>query len=301
MGDIKFGTPYITRTITQCGAEYGAPKETILYYYAVPVTLPEGYFTAKDRSTSKTIWGSKVSTNRDSLLSFGYGDCSYTDRSRLKSDFASMKNDWMEKEKVKYKDLIFSKTMDQLDIAMGAAVVDERFDLYTPMGRDYSYDNLSKASSLALEGYDEIYESGYNKKAAKKLNGAVMIWEETLKEAESDKSVKYDRAVVMGLMDNLSNAYFYLYNPDKALDYAVKARDLHGYLTPQQAAYYDNRINYINSQRMAMRRNKTIIDDIYSMYKYTEDFEVNKWHQKEREVNRVKADYIDYADDLSDY
>lgn len=90
--------------------------------------------------------------------------------------------------------------------------------------KDHSYDDLTKAYTIAKQGYDLVYQTRDRKNAHAKLTEAINIWKQALTESNlSDNKSRINDKVTALLFYNIGEAYMWMSNYDEAELYINKA------------------------------------------------------------------------------
>jgi len=90
--------------------------------------------------------------------------------------------------------------------------------------KDYNYDDLTNAYTLAKQGYDLIYQTRDRKNGQAKLTEAINVWKKALSESNvGDNKSRINEKVTALLYYNIAEAYMWMSNFDEAEQYINKA------------------------------------------------------------------------------
>ena len=90
--------------------------------------------------------------------------------------------------------------------------------------KDWSYDDLTKAYTLAKQGYDLIYQTRDRKNGHAKLQEAINIWKQALTESNvNDNKSRINEKVTALIYYNIAEAYMWMSNFDEAEQWINKA------------------------------------------------------------------------------
>jgi hypothetical protein len=90
--------------------------------------------------------------------------------------------------------------------------------------KDYNYDDLTNAYTLAKQGYDLIYQTRDRKNGYAKLTEAVNVWKKTLSESNAaDNKARINGKVTALIYYNIAEAYLWMSNFDEAEQFINKA------------------------------------------------------------------------------
>jgi hypothetical protein len=90
--------------------------------------------------------------------------------------------------------------------------------------KDYNYDDLTQAYTLAKQGYDLIYQTRDRKNGHAKLTEAINIWKKALTESNpADNKSRINDKVTALIFYNIAEAYMWMSNFDESEQYINKA------------------------------------------------------------------------------
>jgi hypothetical protein len=119
--------------------------------------------------------------------------------------------------------------------------------------KDWKYDDLTNAYTLAKQGYDLIYQTRDRKNGHAKLQEAINVWKQALTESNvADNKSRINEKVTALLYYNIAEAYMWMSNFDEAeqyinkainageMKYKTEAKRLQGVLTDQKLRWNAN-------------------------------------------------------------
>lgn len=90
--------------------------------------------------------------------------------------------------------------------------------------KEYNYDDLTNAYTLAKQGYDLIYQTRDRKNGHAKLTEAINVWKKALSESNvADNKSRINEKVTALIYYNIAEAYMWMSNFDESEQYINKA------------------------------------------------------------------------------
>lgn len=90
--------------------------------------------------------------------------------------------------------------------------------------KDFNYDDITQAYTLAKQGYELIYQTRDRKNAVPKLTEAINIWKKALTESNvNDNKSRINKEITAMLYFNIAEAYMWMSNFDESEQYINKA------------------------------------------------------------------------------
>jgi len=131
--------------------------------------------------------------------------------------------------------------------------------------KSFEYPGMEEAFQLAKEAYANYREVGVNRESVDKLEKAIVVWEDLLKESDlNDKNAKVNLKVTRALHNNLRMAYALMLDYEKALYHERKASQLKNM---NQTSFETQFLNLQMAYNKNINWGKSGIDKVQELYK----------------------------------
>ncbi len=232
-GALKYMSKSTKKTTNACkvkGASIKTTKAIDVFYYNFTVLSPVSYLKISD-TNGNIKFIEKVTEGGKSFVDFGKNKC-YWAEPVLESAYKKDKGTFETNSQKESNKNAMGMAKNFVNSSLFFTYIPQEFSVFYVKSKDFGYDDIKKAATIAAEGYDEIKDNIENKDAHSKLKQAISIWEKALEESTpDDKKSRINKKVTLHLAENIGTAYFYLMDFDKAQKVITDALNLEKNIT----------------------------------------------------------------------
>jgi tetratricopeptide (TPR) repeat protein len=264
-GDVEFGTEKIKDTKATCIPSGGGLKDAVevtTYYYELPYKKPAAYIIARDPS-GKIVFADEISSGGESSVDFGYQECKYWVAENMKKDWKKNQESFKESSRKSILDNIEQSAKKRAATNIYPSFYAEKLEVYTAKGKSYNYDELDKAQEMAVKAYEKINKQGPNAESFEKLDAAIAIWKNEIKELDNDdRKARISKNVGKGIYENLAYAYKYTYKFNKSVEAFEKVIELFGNFNNNRTMMIESEIAASFKRLKAAEMNSSILGNM---------------------------------------
>lgn len=280
MKNPSFGTAQLKESESVCKPNGGSIKDAVKvksYYMDVPYTTPESYVVAKS-GDGQVVYANKTSETGQSSIKFGWDEkmkqplCEYAlFADKVKKDYEKQGESFKLSEHKSYESSVYDQAVKEATANVSLSYMPETFEVFSAKGKAFDYAALDEAMEKALDAYESIGKNGFNPNDLNALRSAVAVWEKELGELDTeDSKARISKEVGKGLYENLTRAYFYLYDFEKAKESAKKFKELFGNFSNNRTNAMDDLIFRMLLQKIAAEKNESLLADIAALHQMAE-------------------------------